>query len=511
VIQPETAHTATRRRFAGAQGVLGVALLAASSLLVHGYHLGQEDGAIYLPDIKNNLDPALFPYDSAFFLAQTRWMLFDRLVAASARLTRAPLDYTVFLWHLFTVFLVLLACRELARRCFSHPTAQWAAVLTVWAALLLPVAGTQLDLTERYLHPRDLATAAVLFAFVAVLDRRLTALVWLAFAAVVHPTMAFFGAFHLLFQSPGAGKLARFAVAGFLVLSLLGLAALPGLGAAPNEAWREVLASRPYLFPLRWHWYEWLGVIAPLLLLRWFALLAQRGTKPPAGAGSISPAVERICRRAVVAALVATAVAIVISIVPQLESLVTIEPMRALHFVYVLLVFFAGGLLGEHILLRRPLRWLLFLAPVCMAFFLTNWLTCRSSPLVEWPGRIPRNAWVDAFDWIRRNTPRDALCALDPRYLLRPGEDAHGFRGFAERSMLAEWVKDRSVAALEPGLAYQWRQEVRDRENWQSFGGEDFRRLRRRYGVTWVVVERSAQTGLSCPYANDAVMVCRVE
>src|SRR2546426_4405141 len=83
----------------------------------------------------------------------------------------------------------------MSRRIFAAPAAQWGAVLTVWAARLLPVAGTQLQLMDRYLHPRDLATAALLLAFVAILDRSLAALGWIAAAAVIHPTMALFGAF----------------------------------------------------------------------------------------------------------------------------------------------------------------------------------------------------------------------------------------------------------------------------------------------------------------------------
>ncbi len=485
-----------------------MALLAASSLLIHGYRLGQEDGAIYLPAIKKILNPQLYPYDSAFFLSQTRWMLFDEMVAASAHITRLPLDWIVFLWHVFTVFLVLLACRKFSRRCFSRSATQWAAVLTVWAALSLPVTWTGLSLVENGLHPRNFAFAAVLFAFVALLDGRLHALVWLAIAATAHPTMAFFGAFHLLFQVVGLRKLRQPNVAGLPILPFSSLAAVLWIGLPPNEAWQQVLASRPYLFPLRWPWYAWLGVIAPLVLLRVFAFLARKNTEDAGGIHAVS---EHICRRAAIAGLIGVAVAIVTSIVPALEPLIPVEPMRTLHFVYFLLVFFAGGLTGEYILDRRLLRWLLFLAPICFVFWLAGWLTFPGQPHIEWPGHAPRNAWIEAFDWVRQNTPRSALFALDPRYMYRPGEGVRGFRAFAERSMLADWVKDRAVTQLEPGLAYQWRQEVRDRQRWQNFSTDDFRRLREYYGVGWVVLERSAKVDLPCPYANEAVMVCKVE
>lgn len=485
-----------------AKDILLLLILAATAVLPHGYHLGHQDGAIYLPAIKKSLDPALYPHDSVFFLAQTRWTLFPEMVAHSVHITRLPLDWGIFLWHLLSIFLVLLACRELARRCFATRSAQWAAVVTVWAARLMPATGTQLSVMDRYLHPRDLATAALLFAFVALLDRRPSMLAWIAVAAVMHPTMAAFGAFHLAVQRFGLGNMPRRALALLVPLAVF--------WPAPNEAWREVLSTRPYLFPLRWHWYEWVGVAVPLVMLGWYAWVAKR---------SSAHLVEHISRRVVLAGIIGIAGSIVITTVPLLEPLIPTEPMRTLHFVYFLFVFLGGGLLGEHWLQHRPGRWLLFFAPLCLVFFLSNTLVYRSSPHIEWPGRLPKNAWVEAFDWIRRNTPRGALFALDPLYMRRPGEDSHGFRSFAERSMLADWVKDRAVSALEPDLAPVWRQQVRDRERWREFGAEDFRRLKEKYGVSWVVLERSqtspARTGklggLSCPYANTVVSVCRIE
>jgi hypothetical protein len=39
--------------------VLGLALVAALAVLIHGYHLGVDDAAIYVPAIKRVADPAL--------------------------------------------------------------------------------------------------------------------------------------------------------------------------------------------------------------------------------------------------------------------------------------------------------------------------------------------------------------------------------------------------------------------------------------------------------------------
>lgn len=482
-------------------------LLAVAGVLVQGYHFGFEDQAIWLPAVKKSLDPGLYPYDSTFFLTQSRFSLFPQLVAFSVRFTHLSFDLTVFLWHLLTIFLVLLGCRELGRLCFPKRETQWAAVATIWAALLTPVAGAHLNLMDRYLHPRDLATGALLIAFVALLKRRFAALPWVAFAAIVHPTMAIFGAFHLAVQAWEKPRklwlLVVMVAAAVLLLIFIGA----NLKSVPNTAWHEVLASRPYLFPLKWPWYGWSCTVAVLVALGWFARIARRRELP---------LVERISRRVVLAGIVGIVGSILITTIPGLERLIPTEPMRTLHFVYFMLVFLGGGLMGECVLHNHRSRWLFFLLPIVLVFFLFNRWVYSSSPYVEWPSRLPRNAWVEAFDWIRRETPPGALFALDPVYMTRPGEDHHGFRAFAERSMLADWVKDRSVAALDPNLAYQWREEEQDLENWPHFTLEDLRRLRRKQKADWVVLERDRNlspamiAGLSCPYANDAVIVCSI-
>ena len=53
------------------------------------------------------------------------------------------------------------------------------------------------------------------------------------------------------------------------------------------------------------------------------------------------------------------------------------------------------------------------------------------------PDGSSANPWLQAFAWIRQNTPTDAYFALDPEYMAAPGEDYHSFRALAERSQLA--------------------------------------------------------------------------
>ena len=112
--------------------------LTAVAFLVMGYHPGLEDDAFYLAAIKRNLNPALFPHDSEFFRLQFQATIFDKLIAFSVRLTHLPLAWTVLLWQVAAIFLLLHGVWRISRRCFNQPAAQWSAVTTVALLLTLP-------------------------------------------------------------------------------------------------------------------------------------------------------------------------------------------------------------------------------------------------------------------------------------------------------------------------------------------------------------------------------------
>lgn len=475
----------------------GLVLLTFAALLIHGYHLGVEDQAIYLPAIKRHLDPSLYPHDAAFFLSQTRWTLFDESLASFVRFSRIPLEFAVLLFHALGIFLLLFGCLQVSRRVFPEARAQWAGVALVASVLTLPVAGTLALMADPYLHPRIYATALSLFALAAIFDASPRALLWLALAAVIHPQVTLFAVAHLVFQ---AWPLARLSSAPLVCLVL-------SLPQAAGDAWREVMLTRRHHFPLRWTWYEWLGAIAPVFLLGWFARLARRDANLP---------LARSAGLLALSCALGTAVALTMNLLPALVRFMPTQPMRHLHLVYVLLFLYGGGLLGRHLLGHRVWRWAVLFVPVCAAMFFAQQAIFPRSPHIEWPDRRAQNPWLEAFAWVRQNTPRDALFALDPRYKER-GADHHGFRALAERSMLADYTKDRGVAAIFPDVAARWKAEVEARRDWARFRREDFLRLRREFQVSWVIVDaveadgRPAEIGLPCPFAAHPVRVCRVE
>ncbi|MDR5729949.1 MAG: DUF6798 domain-containing protein, partial [Terriglobia bacterium] len=122
----------------------------------------------------------------------------------------------------------------------------------------------------------------------------------------------------------------------------------------------------------------------------------------------------------------------------------------------------------------------------------------------------PANPWLQAFAWIRKNTPTDAYFALDPNYLAAPGEDYHSFRALAERSQLADGIKDAAVATQVPDLAPVWERQVSAQTGWSRFKLGDFERLKAEFGVNWILVAYPQPTGLPCPWHNGTLAVCSV-
>jgi hypothetical protein len=90
------------------------------------------------------------------------------------------------------------------------------------------------------------------------------------------------------------------------------------------------------------------------------------------------------------------------------------------------------------------------------------------------------------------------------------GEDEQGFRAIAQRSQLADAVKDSGAVSMFPIMADEWLRQVQAQDRWQHFQMQDFEKLKSDFGVTWVIAEQANVTGLDCPYQNSTVKVCRL-
>ncbi|MDP9171276.1 MAG: hypothetical protein M3N54_11715 [Acidobacteriota bacterium] len=483
---------------------LALLAITAAGLLVHGYHLGTDDAAIYAPGMKRAADPSLYPFNSEFFMNHAGWSVFPQLVGGTARLTGMPIDAAIFLWYLGSMLAVLTAALFFLRACFPTASSHWTGVGTLAVLLNVPVAGTALLIADPYLTARSLSTATTLFAITAILTNRpLRAALLIAASLVIHPQMAVFGmlfaACHAVARKsgpPAEWARARAAVSMGAILPLLTLDFHPARG-----TYREILVSRGYFLVSTWHWWEWVGIFAPLTILALLPGLLRRPT----------PTLRAACRASVLLGLIATVSGVVIASSRSFQMIARIQPMRSFHPIYMILFLLLGGLLGEYVLKHRWWRHAAFFGTLAGAMLTVEVATYPMSPHVEWPGAAYGGGWPSAFLWIRSNTPKNAVFAINPDYMLRPGVDLHGFRALAERSVLADNVKDSGAVSVFPGLADDWQRQTDALKGWHGFRRRDFETLSTTWGIEWVVIGRSHPSdGLNCRFENDVVKVCRI-
>jgi hypothetical protein len=507
-----------------------VTALTFFALLVSGYHPYAEDGGVYVPEIKRLLDPGLYPHGAEFVVGHLRYSLFAPAMAGLVRESHFSVEMVLLLMHVAAFWMTLFAAWLLAARCYASRMARVGAValLAVW--MTLPIAGTSLMLMDPYVTARSLSTPCALLALVGVLEfmvprfgigeegtpdrRRGMALCCgaLAGAGMMHPLMAAYalGSVLLLGTALSSNRMVR--VWGMAGLGLTGVAMAAGLTlSAPSESdvYQRVVLTRDYWFLSQWHWYEWIGLIAPLLILSAIAL----GERRDGDAARVG-----LARMALVAGLTATVVAILFARAEMTTHLVArMQPLRIFQLLYIVMILALGAALGERVLRRRPIRWVAAFSMLSAVMVMAERRTFPASKHLELPGILMRNDLADqgnaferAFVWIERNTPRDAVFALDAQYITKPGEDAQSFRAIAERSVLPDFSKDGGVVTNKPELASAWLQgQVAQAE---LSAETDVRRIAalKPLGVSWVVLERSSVTRFACEYANEVVKVCRL-
>jgi hypothetical protein len=483
--------------------LLALTLLALLALLIHGYHPYAEDAGIYVTGIKLRLHPQLYSASTAFIRPYLRLSVFSNATAWLVRTLHMPLDVVLFAMQVGTTWLLLYSCLLLARRCFTRAEAQWGAVLLVTLCLTVPVAGSSLFLMDPYVTSRSLSTPVTLLAVVACLDRRLLrALGYLAVAGLFHPLMGIYAAGFVLLVEASLRR-SRLGMGALTVAALL-------LGAGVQFSHRNAIESpahhvavltRYYYFLPVWHWYEWVGLAAPLVLL---ALYHRRD------GDELGPGLA-LARASLVLGAIAVLLCLLFARSGSHSHLVaTLQPIRCFLLVYYCMFLLLGGLLGEYGLRRAAWRWVALAAALGGLMYGVERATYPSLAQVELPLVEPQNPWTRAFLWVRGHTPQDAVVALDADYIQAEGEDAQGFRAIAERSSLADASKDGGTAAIFPEVAERWmREHTADTGLSQITDAEREQRLAP-FGVRWMVLEQPAKTQFSCPYANERVKVCRL-
>jgi hypothetical protein len=483
------------------RNILLILVFSIAAMAVMGYHPGIEDDTVYLTAVKADLNPHLYPHDAEFFKVQLEATAFDKLVAGFIHYSGIPLTLAELLLQFATIVLTIAGCWSIARLLFAEEQARWAGVAMVAAMLTLPVAGTALNLADQHLHPRNISTALILAAISRILaGRRWQAVPLLLAAFLFHPIMASMGISFCFFLTIAMLEPVHVWLRS-LRDSLAAAVPLVWIFDPPNPAWHRALATRPYLFLNQWTWYEWLGALGPIFLfwLLWRVALKRDET-----------ALARFAMAIFFYGVFQLVAAIALLQSPALVRLTPLQPMRFLQLIYFFMAVVGGCLLGKYLLKDRTWRWALLLLVINAGMFASQRALFSGSPHLELPGRQPSNPWLQAFAWIRANTPADAYFAMDPNYLKSPGEDYHSFRALAERSQLADAVKDTAVVMQVPELGPDWERQADAQAGWSRFQIADFEKLKSNFGVNWVLVSYPQPTGLGCKWHNQSFAVCQI-
>lgn len=496
--------------------VTGLTCLAVA---VHGYHPYAEDGGLYLAGVKRLLDAGMYPHETAFVVEHLRFSVFAPAVAAIVRWSGLGTETCMFLLYLASFWLTLFAAWMLASRCYGGRETRTGAVALLAAWLTLPIAGTSLMLMDPYLTARSISTPCTLLALVGVLDllgvdetnrrRWMGGLLCggsLMVGTIFHPLMAAYALGCVVVLSVVLSSRASFwtgPLVGVCVVAVATGATLQAMSMPESSAYVRVAMTRTYWFLSEWHWYEWIGLIAPLVILSLAALREEEGSWQRLALARMSVATGTA---AVVVALLFARTGVATHLVARLQ------PLRVFQLIYVVMILFVGAEVARRVLRRNVIRWVATYAVLCGVMLYAERQTFSSSAHIELPGvrSVQQNPWERAFLWVRGNTPKDALLALDADYIEKPGEDAQCFRAIAERSALPDYSKDGGEASITPSLTDDWvAGETAQAKLSAETDGQRVAALKP-LGVSWVVLERDAETGFACDYANESVKVCRL-
>jgi hypothetical protein len=517
-IERERTSTALERNRAG---VFAVSALTVLAVVVHGYHPYAEDGGLYLAGVKRVLDPGLYPYGTGFTTAHLRFSLFAPMVAFLVRASHLGVMAVIAMLYVASIWATLFAGWQLATRAYMQFEARLGAVSLLALLLTVPVAGTSLMLMDPYVSARSISTPCGLFALVAMHDiarglrqhaRIAPASVVLCIASlglslVVHPLMGVYALGCVLIFAVASLAGARLQLAACLGLCVLAAAVailllLLRWAPAPPPGYLEVARTRTYWFVSQWHWYEVAGLIAPMAVLA--GVYSQK--RSPAG-----EALKSLAQTGLIAGGLAVFIALLFARVGMSNYTVAkLQPLRVFQTVYVFTILCVGAAIGQTLLKRRILRWAGMIGALAVLLILVQCAAFSNSSHLEFPGIPQRNGWEQAFTWIRNNTDKNAVFALDADYITASGEDSQNFRAIAERSVIPDYSKDGGIASIAPDLTAEWIEGESAQKGLDRATDADRIRSLRLFPAQWIVLPRNAATAFRCDYENATVKVCRL-
>ena len=466
--------------------------LVLATLNAGGYRYGASDQAFYLPVVLAQLDPQLFPRDAPLLAAQGTLTTYDEVIGTLVRLTGASVPAVFAVLYVAALILIATGTWRIARHLYRTT---WASVALLAAMTLRhAIARSGTNTLEGYFHPRQVAFGLGLLAVNAFLRGRLGAAAVLILAAgAVHPTAALWFAVWLATAAAIASAAARRAVmmaaAPIILTAVWALLAGPLAGRlTPMDAeWLRMLATKDYLFILRWPLYAWILNLGYLVVVA--AVFARRRR-----AGAL-----RSQERALVLGSASLALVFVVAVIAQAMQIALafqLQPARLfLIFDFMATVYVVWALAEMPLGARAPGA----MRPAAVAAFIVMFSVARGTYVLHESKRVPVQIAIADDDWGRamawaRTTPKSSGWLADPMHAVFYGTSV---RVAGERDVFVEGVKDAALGIYDRRIAERTDERLRALDDFAGLSAENARALADRYDLDFLVTEHTIDLPLA--------------
>lgn len=551
--------TTLSERFARSPRLRHLLFLAATccTLAFLGYYFGTFDQVIHIPFLKKDVDPSLYPNDPFFALSAQHYSYFWFLFRPFYRL--GVLEMAMFVVHVLTTYATFWALWTLSDTLFQNPLAN---LFTVALFAFPHVGFAGFPVFEFSLLNRTFALPFLLWAITLYLRRRyLFAFLLVGVMYNLHVISANFVLAMFLFDS-----LLQFRASGWRN-PLLGIAAFLA-GALPVLIWK--LDGPPADFSLRPEWLDLINRSVLLNVYELFAPQPQIVFGTLSGASALAvffiarhgapPAQnDRTLTNFVVAILLILTAQYVTTHWLPVAIVIQLQIIRAGVFALVFGYLYCAHYLAE-LYQSRALRSFDFgvlaaaaVASVFPVILVIVWTLQRLIHPARWRPWVIAGAlvvmyfgsaglvlhyrlwrpgihifpeqtpWHDAQLWARGHTPVEAVFITPPhRWWFYESE----WRVLSERATvvtLSEFIDAAFTPqyvetwrprfeALAPGALARFRGDIFEnlditKQAFYGHSADDFRRIARQYGASYLVVEKPHTYAFPVVYENGQFII----
>ena len=470
-----------------------MAFVVLATLNSGGYRYGASDQAFYIPAVLKQLDPALFPRDTALLGPQARYFFVDEIVAAIIGATGWSIEACFAAGYVLTLAVLYLGLWRLGHLLFRTPLASWALIAA--ETLRHRITKTGVNTLEGYFHPRVLVFAVGVWAIAAYLRGR----PWLAMGAILgaglfHPTTA---AFFVLFLGVAIWTTDPHARRAIGVLAVIGITGLgwillagPMQGALEpmDTTWRELLSSKDYLFPVHdWAAGAWLANLGTACLaIGTLAWRVHRGAATSREGGLLAGAVALTAGFLVTLPAVTMGSALFVQL--QISRVFWILDLLGVVALVWWLVDGPPAAATPVAARPAPVRWRQAAAVVIVGAAVARggWVAfVEHADRAVVASTLPEDDWARVLRWAS-GQPAQAHFLADPGHGWRYGAPLR----YAGRDVFLEEVKDTAMATYSRESAARVIERRAAIGDFGALDGEGARALATRFRLDYLVIDR---------------------